>query len=589
MSANTYLQVSELDFDDIRSNLKTYLSSQSSLKDYDFEGSVMSTLLDVLSYNTHYNAYYLNMVANEMFLDTAQQRDSVVSRAKELGYTPVSSIGATAEVNINFSGIPAGVAQVIIPKNSKFTSTVDDVTYTFVTPKAERVDADISGAFSKTISIKEGEPLSHSWTASASNPVRYIIPNAGVDTSSITVRVQESAADATTTEFKLASNITQVFSTSAIFFIEESADRKYEIIFGSGSLGKSIKAGNIITVDYLVNNAEATNGASTFSVDSIDLGLNYDSATITSVATKANGGRQQESVDSIKFSAPRNFQTQNRAVVAGDYEQILLSENADLQSVVAFGGEQASPPQNGKVLIAAKPFNEKFLTTNRKAALKLSISDRTPLAVDPVIVDGDYTYLIPRVDTYYDLTKSSLTQAAVEADIRSQIEQYAENNLQRFGNKFRYSRFVRTLDNAAGGYVLNNDAKIRMQKRITPNTESVTSVEILFNNAIRKSTLSSSQFTYSGFTANLDDDGLGVVRIFRYTDENKIIIVDSSAGTIDYTSGRIFLPNFALTAYADLELKVTVTPENLDVIPVREQVLLMEPTDAIVNVIGEQT
>ena len=199
------------------------------------------------------------------------------------------------------------MAQVIIPKNSKFTSTVDDVTYTFVTPKSERVDADISGVFSKTISIKEGEPLSHSWTASASNPVRYIIPNAGVDTSSITVRVQESAADATITEFKLASNINQVFSTSAIFFIEESADRKYEIIFGSGSLGKAIKAGNIIIVDYLVNNAEATNGASTFSVDSISLGVNYDSATISSVVTKANGGRQQEDVNSIKFSAPKKF------------------------------------------------------------------------------------------------------------------------------------------------------------------------------------------------------------------------------------------------------------------------------------------
>ena len=589
MAANTYLQVSELDFGEIRSNLKTYLESQTALKDYDFEGSVMSTLLDVLSYNTHYNAYYLNMVANEMFLDTAQQRDSVVSRAKELGYTPVSSIGATAEIEITFSGIPSGFAQVIIPKNSKFTSTVDDVTYTFVTTKAEKVDADSNGAFKKNIIIKEGEPLSHSWTASASNPVRYIIPNAGVDTSSITVSVQESSSDDTVTEFKLASNISQVYSTSAIYFIEETADKKYEIIFGSGSLGKSIKAGNIVTVEYLVNNAGDTNGASTFSVDSIDLNASYDSATISKVVNKANGGREQESVESIKFAAPRNYQTQNRAVVAGDYERILLNENADLQSVVAFGGEEASPPQNGKVLIAAKPFNEKFLTTSRKASLKESISDRTPLAVDPVIIDGDYTYLIPRITTFYDLTKSSLTDSAVEADILNQISEYSTNNLQRFGNKFRYSRFVRTLDNAAGGYIMNNDAKISMQKRITPNTEAVTSVEVLFNNSIRPSTVSSTQFTYSGFTANLDDDGSGKLRIFRYTDDNTIVIIDSNAGTIDYNSGRLFLPNFALTAYADLELKVTVTPENLDVIPYREQVLLMEPNDAIINVIGEQT
>ena len=589
MSANTYLQVTELDFGQIRTNLKTYLSSQDQLKDYDFEGSAMAVLLDVLSYNTHYNAYYLNMVANEMFLDTAQQRDSVVSRAKELGYTPVSSIGATAEVQVEFAGLANTVSQFTIPRNSKFTSTVDDVTYTFVTPAANKVLRSTTGKYIKTISITEGEPLSHSWTASASNPVRYIIPNAGVDTTSVTVSVQASATDTTVTEFTRASNITQVFSTTPIYFLEESADQKYEVIFGSGSLGLPVKPGNIVTVKYLVNNGEATNGASKFSVDSINIGETYTSSSIVSVVSSASGGRPQETVESIKFSAPRNYQTQNRAVVADDYQRIILNENPDLQSVIAYGGELAVPPINGKVFIAVKPFGERFATTNRKQSIKSSIQSRTPLAIDPVVVDADYTYIIPSVTTYYDLTRSSLTDAAVEQNTRDAITAFATDNLERFGNKFRFSRFIRSLDNTSTGAVLNNDANIKIQKRITPNTDVATLVELNFNNPIRPSTLSSTQFKYNGFDAFLGDDGLGRVSIFRYNDTKQKVDIIVLAGTIDYTSGRILVQNFLPTSYSDQSLNITVTTENLDIIPVREQILLMDSADAKINVVGEQT
>jgi hypothetical protein len=589
MTANTYLQVSELDFDQIRSNLKTYLSSQDQFKDYNFEGSAMAVLLDVLAYNTHYNAYYLNMVANEMFLDTAQQRDSVVSRAKELGYVPISSVGARAEINIQFKGVGATVNQFTIPKNSKFTTTVDDITYTYVTPSANKVTRSSANTFVKKITIKEGEPLSHSWTVSATNPVRYIIPNAGVDTTSITVSVQESATDTTTIEYNRATNIEQVGSTSPLYFIEEAADQKYEVVFGSGSLGKSVKPGNIITVEYLVNNGEETNGASTFSVDSIDIGTPYTSAVVTSVATNANGGRPQETIESIKFSAPRNYQTQNRAVVAEDYQRILLSENPDLQSVIAYGGEQASPAVNGKVFIAVKPFGEQFATQNRKQAIRSSIITRTPLAVDPVIIDADYTYIIPSITTYYDITRSSLTDSAVEQNIRTAVQEYATNNLERFGNRFRFSRFVRSLDNTSGGAILNNGASIEIQKRITPNTNIAELVELNYNNEIRPGSLSSTEFTYNGFPAFLGDDGLGVVSIFRYNDQKQKVNIIVLAGTIDYTNGIVKVENFLPSSYADTELKVTVVPENLDIIPVREQILLMESGDAIINVVGEQT
>ena len=589
MAANTYLQVTELDFADIRTNLQTYLSTQSQFKDYDFEGSAMSVLLDVLAYNTHYNAYYLNMIGNEMFLDTAQQRDSVVSRAKELGYAPISSIGAQAEVTLSFSGVSASIPQFTVPKNSKFTTTIDDVTYTYVTPQAESITQDSNNLFTKTVTIKEGEPLTHAWTASASNPVRYVIPNTGVDTTSITVSVQESAADDTITEFTKATNVNQVFSTSPVYFIEEASDEKYEIVFGSGGLGKTIKTGNIIRASYLVCSGAATNGANTFSVESVSTGLTpAPTATITAVAKKAAGGRGHESIESIKFNAPRNYQTQNRAVVANDYQRILLTENPDLQSVISYGGEDATPPAFGKVYIAVKPFDEQFATATRKQALRDSISTRTPLAVDPVIIDADYTHIIPTISTYYDTTRSTLSINGIAEEIRNSIDSFATSNLERFGNKLRYSRFVRALDNTAGGYILNNDAAIKIQKRFVPDTNVAKNVILAFNNEIRPSTIESTEFTYNGFSAYIGDDGVGNIDIFRYSDTKTKVTILSAIGTVDYATGEINISGFAPTAYSDIQIKVNAKPENFDIAPVREQILLMSSADATVNVYGEQ-
>lgn len=587
-AANTYLQVSELDFAEIRGNLQTYLTSQTQFKDYDFEGSAMSVLLDVLAYNTHYNAYYLNMLGNEMFLDTAQQRDSVVSRAKELGYVPTSAVGATADVTLTFTGVSTTIPQFTVPKNSKFTTSIDDVTYTFVAPQAEKIDQDANGNFSKTITIKEGEPLTHSWTASSSNPVRYIIPNSGVDTSSIVVNVQESSSDNTTVEFTRATNIEQVFETSPVFFLEEASDSKYELVFGKGGLGKAIKSGNIISAEYLVCSGDATNGANTFSVESISTGLTpAPTASITAVTKKASGGRGQEDVESIKFNAPRNFQTQNRAVVANDYERILLNENADLQSVISFGGEEATPPAFGKVYIAVKPFNEQFVTATRKQAIRESIKSRTSLAIDPVIIDAKYVYLIPTISTYYDVTRTTASVSSVEESIRQAIQTFSTDNLERFGNKLRYSRFVRTLDNTSTT-ILNNDASIKVQKRFVPNVNVAENVVLDFQNELRPSTVESTEFTYNGFSAYLGDDGNGNVTIFRYSDtKTKITIVDA-AGTINYTTGEIVITNFSPTAYSDIQIKVTVKPENFDIAAVREQILIMDSADAKINVYGEQ-
>ena len=585
-SANSYLRVTELDFEDIRTNLKSFLSTQTEFKDYDFEGSAISNLLDVLAYNTHYNAYYVNMLANEMFLDTAQQRESVVSKAKELGYIPVSSIGATANVNVTFNGVANTTSQFTIPRNSKFTTTIDDIQYTYVTPRAYTV-VNKNNTFTKDIEIKEGIPLTHRFSVSGDKKQRFVIPNDGLDFTSLSVFVQESETDTTLVEFTQATDISQVFSTTPVYFLEEAYEGKYELVFGSGSLGKALRNGNIVIVNYLVCNGDETNGASAFSIDTrLNVGTNYDSAVLT-VNTSSRGGRPKETIESIKFNAPRNYQTQNRAVIDEDYSRILLAENPDLQSVIAFGGQDATPPQFGKVIIAVKPFAENFATATRKQQLKDSLVDRTPLAVDPLFIDADYTYIIPTVNTFYDLTKTTDTTSEIEKKIRDAIQNFSTNNLERFGNRLRYSRFVRALDNVQSGVILNNEASLRLEKRITPNIQRAEKVTINYNNPIRTLSVSSTQFTYQGFSAFLDDDGLGNVRIYRFNQEKQKTIILSNTGTVDYDNGIIVINNFLPTSYVGIEFKVSMIPDRLDVIPVREQILIMNSQDAIISLTGE--
>ena len=584
-SANTYLKVTEVDFDDIRTNLKSYLSTQDQFQDYNFEGSALATLLDVLAYNTHYNAFYLNMFANEMFLDTAQQRDSVVSRAKELGYLPSSAIGAQANVSLTFTGIANTNAQFTIPRNATFTTTVDDVSYTYVVPTAKTV-VNVSNTFSTSLIIKEGTPLTHRFTVSASNPERYIIPNVNVDTSSIKVTVQESASDTTTTEYIRATNTKQITGTSAVYFLEESADKKYEVVFSPGTLGKPVKNGNIVIIEYLVCNAKDTNGAKTFTVDNLNLGVSYTSVAVTTNKA-SSGGNTQEAIESIKFNAPRNFQTQNRAIVKNDYERIITTENADIQSVIAFGGEDADPAVYGKVYIALKPVGALMTTNNKKAQIKTSISDRTPLGVDPVMIDPEYTYIIPTVKVFYNRTLSTATTSEVQSAALTAITDFSTNNLEQFDKRFRFSRFVRVLDNLTVAEVLNTDASVQMQKRISPLLNISQSIDILFNNPIRTSTLSSTQFVFETFNCFLDDDGLGTVRVYRFDDTNTKVIQNSNIGTINYTTGKITLSNFKVSSIVGTQLKINATPDTLDVTPLREQILIMQSVDAVVTAISE--
>jgi len=584
MSANTYLNITEVDFADIKSNLKTYLQSQTQFNDYDFEGSNMSTLLDVLAYNTHYNAFYTNMLANEMFLDTAQQRDSVVSRAKELGYITRSARGSSANVTITFSGVSNAVSEFELPKNSTFTTTINNRTFTFVTPESNIVK-NISNVFSKAVTITEGTPITQEFTVNDASPVKYVIPNENVDTRSIRVTVKESSSSSANTIYTQATNIREVNNQSAVYYLQETHDKQYEVLFGTGSLGKPVVNGNVIQVEYRVCHGTQTNGANTFSIDSISITPSHSSTSL-SVNSVARGGVEIESVDSIKFNAPRNYKIQNRAVVAKDFERIILNENTNLSSVIAFGGEEAVPAVHGKVYIAIKPQGELIPTTTLKDEIKNSIQSRTMLGIDPVIIDPTYLYVVPTIITYYDTLRANIGTSAIQSLVRNSIINYSSNNLEQFGKRLRYSRFVRELDNTDDA-VLNNEASFQMQKRFVPSTTNATLVELEFHNPIVTNSISSTSFTFNTFVSQLDDDGLGNIRIFRFNTNKEKVFIDSTAGTIDYTTGKLSMSSFLVSAYDGIEIKVSADPINKDIVPVREQVIIISSADATINTQAE--
>jgi len=584
MSANTYLNVTEVDFADIKSNLKSYLQSQTQFNDYDFEGSNMSVLLDVLSYNTHYNAFYTNMLANEMFLDTAQQRDSVVSRAKELGYITRSARGASANVTLTFTGVSNAISEFALPKNTTFTTSINDRTFTFVTPETNIVK-NISNAFSKAITITEGTPVTQEFTVNDASPIKYVIPNENVDTRSIRVTVKESASSSANTIYTQATNIREVNNQSAVYYLQETHDKQYEILFGTGSLGKPVVNGNVIQIEYRVCHGIQTNGANTFSIDSLSVTPSYTSVSL-SVNSVARGGVEIESVDSIKFNAPRNFKIQNRAVVAKDFERIILNENTNLSSVIAFGGEEAEPALHGKVYIAIKPQGELIPTATLKDEIKNSIKTRTMLGIDPVIIDPTYLYVVPTITTYYDTLKANIGSGAIQTLVRDAIVNFSKVNLEQFGQKLRYSRFVRSIDNTNEA-ILNNEAEFEIQKRFVPSTTTSSLVELQYHNALQPSSISSTAFTFNNFISRLDDDGLGNIRIFRFNEQKQKVFVNSTAGTVDYSTGKIFINNFIVSAFDGIEIKVNANPANKDIVPVREQILIISSADAVINTQAE--
>ena len=597
--ASNKISVTDLEFDSIKANLKNYLSSQSTFQDYDFTGSGMDVLLDVLAYNTHYMGYYANMIGNEMFLDSASLRESVVSHAKLLNIMPTSATAPTAKLNFTFtpSNSPTSLT---IAKNTKFTSTVDGINYNFTTIKPTTLYP-VSGVYSiSDIEVKEGTLLSKSYTVDlADTAQRFIIPNANVDTSTLTITVQNSISDSTVYTYTDGNSldVTTITSTQRVYFLQEVEDQKYEIFFGDGAVGKQLADGNIIFIEYLATQGILANKASTFTAVGTVAGLSSSHYTLT-VGTTAIGGAAIESINSIKHNAPKLYQAQKRATTKDDYKAILFGEREDIESIAVYGGEDASPPVYGKVYIAIKPTGNAMYSTATKDDIKTSILKKTNVVtVIPELVDPIYYYILVDTVINYDPVTLMSTEDSLKAIIDSTINSYFSTELQKFDQKFRYSVLTKKIDNTSQA-VRNSKTTIKYQLRVTPSTLATASTYTLeYGNGLTKGSLTSTAFTTSdGNTYTVIDDSLGNVKLIRSTYTSGVVTVDSpvvymtlidgstNLGTIDYDTGKVVLNNFTPYTISDStsNIKVTVTPSvnNSDITPIREQILTTDTTDA---------
>ena len=585
------LRVSELDFDAIKSNLKNFLGDQNEFSDYDFDGSAMSVLLDLLAYNTHYNAFYLNMVVNEMFLDTASIRNSVVSRAKHLGYTPQSVRGAKAYVDLTIN--PADTpATVIVAKNTQFSSTVNGIAYIFATATSTTVGVDATGAYTTAnVQLTQGIPLTHRYTANTADPdQKFLLPNANTDTSTLAIRIQTSATDSNSFVYTVANDTTTVNSTANVYFLEEAEDGKYEILFGDGVIGRKPVTGNIILASSLVADATAPNGAGTFVPVSTVGG--YSDVTVSTLTT-ASGGSERDSLSKIKFNAPRSYQAQNRAVTINDYVRILERDYTAAEAVVAWGGETNDPPVYGKVYLAVKPTSGLTLSTATKSYIKNTIlANRNVVSVTPEITDPDYLYVTISTAIKYDSTNTDLAASSIESLISNTIYQYGVSSLGTFSNQFRYSPLIKKIDETESS-IESSLTTVKLRRTFTPSLNVSTSYTLRFSNQIPVvsgvAQISSTQFSHADDSGILRtscalQDSNGVLQVYRTSGTDRIIVANN-VGAVSYASGNVALTTFKPTAITSgaANVDVTITVDTNDISPLREQILLIANSDITIS------
>jgi hypothetical protein len=484
--ANSNIQIADLDFNLIKNNLKTFLQSQNTLKDYNYEGSALSTLLDILAYNTQYNAYYLNMVANEMFLDTALLRSSVVSHAKLLDYVPKSSLAAAATVNLNLYGV--NTSTLTLPKFTNFLSeAIDGVNYNFVTTNAYTVPVANNTASFSNITIKQGIPTTLSFTVdTAANPsYTFEIPDTNVDTTSLLVTVQASNSNNTSQVFNLATSFLTLDGASQVYFLQESLTGTYQIYFGDGILGQQLINGNIVNVSYITTQGTSAGGANNFVL--MDTISGYANSAITPI-TPATNGSAKESIDSIKFQAPKAYAAQGRAVTKEDYITAIQQNTLGypFDAVNVWGGQENNPPVYGQVFICLKPSSGYTLTpTQKQEIINRIINPISVVTVRPTIVDPDYTYLQINANVVYDPKKTTFTAGQIQSTVSTAISNFAGSTLNTFNSTFSAPELTLAIQNANPS-ILTNEVSIRLQKHILPILGTSQSYQLYYNTPLKR-------------------------------------------------------------------------------------------------------
>ena len=575
------IEITDLDFDTVKDNFKTFLSQQNSFTDYNFEGSGMSVLMDLLAYNTHYLAFHANMLANEMFIDTALTRSSAVSHAKALGYIPSSSKASNTYVDVTVKGVPTSQKTLVMAAGTIFTTTVDDTAYNFVTIGDNTATSDNGTFVFSDVRIYEGTRVRYTYTVNSSNlEQQFVIPSSAVDTGTIVVSVQTSSSDVTTEVYTLNTDYATLDSTSLKYFLQEIEDGKFEVYFGDGITGKKPIDGNIVILDYVVTNGTAADGANAFTPASSVGGY----SNVTALATaSASGGGDAESVDSIKFNAPLKYAAQGRAVTPDDYKAIVPSVYTNIKSIQCWGGEDNDPPIYGKVYIAIRPNTGTSLTTTTKNSIVTSLKKYNVASIVPEIVDAEILYLVLGVTAKYNSTVTEKSKSDIKALVETTVSTFNTNNLQKFDSVFRHSNLLRNIDETDTS-ILSSTATLKLKRVVTPTLNAITKYTVSFNNAVYHPAINWSQtvvestgFYLFGNTNEqfIDDDGNGKLRTFYLLGGTTKTITNAEAGTVNYNTGVVVLTSFNITSVtnADGTINVTVKPDSNDVIPVRQQVI----------------
>lgn len=597
MTTPTNLKIDGLDYQSIKDNFKDFLKAQDKFKDYNFDASGLNVMLDILSYNTYYNSFYMNMVSNEAFLSTAQRRNTIVAAARSLNYTPRSRTSArlVADITVTPVGTPSSV---VFPRYTSFSATTPtgDVSFINLEPITFLATANYTA---NTVTLVEGTYVNERYTVNVSDrEQRFIINNTDADTSTLRVRVQNSSSDSTIRSFVRAENYVNLTSTSLVYFLEEIEDGLFEIKFGNNIFGTQLLDGNVILIDYL-----SSSGADGNDVTAINFAASVDGVTEASatVTTISYGGDERESIERIRFNAPKYYASQNRLITTDDYVSLMLQQ-PNVQSAIAWGGEDNDPPYYGRVFVSIQPKNGELLTDTEKYNLvNYVIGPKKIVTMSTEIVDPEYIYLLIEANVKYDSNMNVLNATSLSSRILSRVMTYRDEELSQFSKYFRYSKLSRVIDTAERS-IQSSTVRIRMQKEIEVQLNTTASYVVEFANPIDNITesraanhpfaagnkITSNQFTYQGFSQCFLEENGGILRIYRKTGDSFVGVV-SNVGTVNYQTGRVVLSSFAPEAFADggTTLKLTAVPSEPDILPLRTQIITIREQDVTINLIDD--
>ena len=601
--ANNKIKTTDLGFDEIKANLKSFLQSQTALQDYDFEGAALSVILDVLAYNTHYNSLYTNLAVNESFLDSASKRSSVVSRAKEVGYIPHSATSSKAKVSLTITPSTSSTVSttLTLPAYQQFTAIIDGIQYSFYNLEAQTafLNTSTNKFVFENVEIYEGNVLSFKYEAA--DGIRYIIPNTDVDLATLKVRVADTSTSTARTTFVRQENILNLNGSSTVFFVKEIEGELYELEFGNNIIGKALVPGNIVELTYLVTNKALGNGIRTFTYSGSTLIAGTTQVTTTSTAS---GGADIEEIESIRYNAPRSYASQNRVVTVDDYRTFIYSNFTDAEAVNVWGGESNVPPQFGRVFVSVKPRNATILTQAQKDNLLAKLKDKNVVSITPVIVDPEYLNVRVDVSVYYNPRLTSLTANEIKTLVINTIKNYNTTNLNSFTGIFKHSNLSSLIDSAEPS-IISNILTIKLSTGGAPAYDTLATYRVELGNPIYGSGVPEQSIITTGFyiagrteIMYMEDLPLdstnGLIRLY-YFDENDNKVYYKTYGSketpaVNYKTGSIVVEGLTVTGLDLVTAEGTlgqwiIKPQSNDVVSVRNQLVTIPEEKINVNLI----